>query len=78
MAVAEIEALTGYQFDSTELQSLSEINDLQRAELDKDDTKMNLYFNPVLYQSVKSNKMSTVQTIKHLCVFENSCCLFHF
>uniref|UniRef100_A0A0N5A8I1 NTR domain-containing protein n=1 Tax=Syphacia muris TaxID=451379 RepID=A0A0N5A8I1_9BILA len=47
MAVAEIDALTGYQFDNNELETLTEIYDLQRAELDKDFTKMSLYFNPL-------------------------------
>lgn len=47
MAVAEVNALTGYRFDGDEIGRLTDIVDLQRAELDKDDTKMNLYFNPV-------------------------------
>ncbi|VDM23426.1 unnamed protein product [Toxocara canis] len=47
MAVAEVNALTGYRFDGDEIGRLTEIADLQRAELDKEDTKMNLYFNPL-------------------------------
>lgn len=47
MAVAEVDALSGYRFDGDQLGSLMDIGDLQRAELDKDDTRMNLYFNPV-------------------------------
>uniref|UniRef100_A0A914RUK0 Alpha-macroglobulin receptor-binding domain-containing protein n=1 Tax=Parascaris equorum TaxID=6256 RepID=A0A914RUK0_PAREQ len=47
MAVAEVNALTGYRFDGDEIGRLTDIVDLQRAELDKDDTKMNLYFNPL-------------------------------
>ncbi|VDK50291.1 unnamed protein product [Anisakis simplex] len=47
MAVAEVSALTGYRFDGDEIGRLTDIADLQRAELDKEDTKMNLYFNPL-------------------------------
>lgn len=47
MAVAEINTLSGYKFDSDEINKLTSINDLQRVELDNDDTKMNVYFNPV-------------------------------
>ncbi|VDK54047.1 unnamed protein product, partial [Cylicostephanus goldi] len=46
MAVAEVEALTGYKFDEEEMGKLTGISDLQRVELDHDDTKMNIYFNP--------------------------------
>jgi hypothetical protein len=47
MAVAEIDSLSGYKFDSDEMNKLTSINDLQRVELDKDDTHMNIYFNPL-------------------------------
>ncbi|WKX89877.1 hypothetical protein Q1695_009039 [Nippostrongylus brasiliensis] len=47
MAVAEVEALTGFKFDEEEMGKLSGISDLQRVELDHDDTKMNIYFNPL-------------------------------
>jgi len=47
MAVAEVNALSGYRFDSEEMQKLTGISDLQRVELDNDDTKMNIYFNPL-------------------------------
>ncbi|VDM83187.1 unnamed protein product [Strongylus vulgaris] len=46
MAVAEVEALTGFKFDEEEMGKLTGISDLQRVELDHDDTKMNIYFNP--------------------------------
>ncbi|MFH4982814.1 hypothetical protein AB6A40_009523 [Gnathostoma spinigerum] len=52
MAVAEIDALTGYRFDSDELDKLTAVPTLQRAELDNDDTKMNLYFNPIGSQPI--------------------------
>jgi CD109 antigen len=45
MAVAEINTLSGYQFDNEEIDKLTNIEDLQRVELDKDDTRMNIYFN---------------------------------
>lgn len=47
MAVAEVNAISGYQFDSEEMRKLTDISDLKRVELDNDDTKMNIYFNPV-------------------------------
>ncbi|EPB70110.1 a-macroglobulin complement component [Ancylostoma ceylanicum] len=47
MAVAEVEALTGFKFDEEEMGKLTGISDLQRVELDHDDTKMNIYFNPL-------------------------------
>ncbi|KHJ92053.1 a-macroglobulin receptor [Oesophagostomum dentatum] len=47
MAVAEIEALTGFKYDAEEMGKLTGISDLQRVELDHDDTKMNIYFNPL-------------------------------
>lgn len=47
MAVAEINALSGYRFDNDELDKLTGISDLQRVELENDDTKANIYFNPV-------------------------------
>uniref|UniRef100_A0A914W004 Uncharacterized protein n=1 Tax=Plectus sambesii TaxID=2011161 RepID=A0A914W004_9BILA len=47
MAVAEIEALTGFRFDNEETNLLTNIRDLQRVELENDDTKANLYFNPI-------------------------------
>lgn len=50
MAVAEITALTGYRFDADEASRLTDIANLQRSELDNDDTKMNLYFNPVSHE----------------------------
>lgn len=47
MAVAEVNALSGFKFDNEEMEKLTGISDLQRVELDNDDTKMNIYFNPV-------------------------------
>uniref|UniRef100_A0AAF5RX59 TEP1-F n=1 Tax=Wuchereria bancrofti TaxID=6293 RepID=A0AAF5RX59_WUCBA len=47
MAVAEIDALSGFRFDGDQLNDLMDISDLQRAELDNEDTRMNLYFNPI-------------------------------
>ncbi|VDO48389.1 unnamed protein product [Onchocerca flexuosa] len=47
MAVAEVDALSGFRFDGDQLSGLMDIGDLQRAELDKEDTRMNLYFNPI-------------------------------
>ncbi|KAI6203725.1 hypothetical protein M3Y94_00589600 [Aphelenchoides besseyi] len=47
MAVAEIDAISGYRFDNEETEKLTGIPDLQRIELDKEDTKMNIYFNPI-------------------------------
>uniref|UniRef100_A0A915D6N5 Uncharacterized protein n=1 Tax=Ditylenchus dipsaci TaxID=166011 RepID=A0A915D6N5_9BILA len=47
MAVAEVNALSGYKFDNEELDKLTGISDLQRVELDNDDTKANIYFNPI-------------------------------
>ncbi|CAD5206260.1 unnamed protein product [Bursaphelenchus okinawaensis] len=47
MAVAEVEALSGYKFDNEEMSKLTSIKDLQRVELEKDDTRMNIYFNPI-------------------------------
>ncbi|KAI6223646.1 hypothetical protein M3Y99_01446300 [Aphelenchoides fujianensis] len=47
MAVAEVDAISGYRFDSEETDKLTDITDLQRVELDKDDTRMNIYFNPL-------------------------------
>jgi len=47
MALAEVSALSGYKFDADEMAKLTQISDLQRVELEKDDTKMNIYFNPL-------------------------------
>jgi hypothetical protein len=47
MAVAEINSLSGYKFDNDDIGKLTSIPDLQRVELDKDDTQMNIYFNPL-------------------------------
>ncbi|VBB29465.1 unnamed protein product, partial [Acanthocheilonema viteae] len=47
MAVAEVDALSGFRFDGDQLGNLMDIGDLQRAELDNEDTRMNLYFNPI-------------------------------
>ncbi|CAJ0956760.1 unnamed protein product, partial [Mesorhabditis belari] len=44
MALAEVQALTGYKFDEEEANLLTNIKDLQRIELDKDDTQVNIYF----------------------------------
>ncbi|CAJ0576094.1 unnamed protein product, partial [Mesorhabditis spiculigera] len=44
MALAEVQALTGYKFDEEEANLLTNIKDLQRVELDKDDTQVNIYF----------------------------------
>jgi hypothetical protein len=47
MAVAEVEALSGFRFDEEELRRLTGIADLQRVELERDESKANIYFNPV-------------------------------
>lgn len=47
MVLAEIDALSGYRFDAEQVHTLTSIEDLQRVEIEKDDTKMNVYFNPV-------------------------------
>ena len=47
MAVAEVDAISGYRFDNEEMTKLTSIKDLQRVELDRDDTHLNIYFNPV-------------------------------
>ena len=47
MAVAEIPTLSGYQYDEEELQTLTDVPGIQRKEFEQDDTKINLYFNPV-------------------------------
>lgn len=47
MAVAEVDTLSGYRFDNEETAKLTGVKDLQRVELEKDDTRMNIYFNPV-------------------------------
>lgn len=53
MAVAELDALSGFRFAGDQLDNLMDISDLQRAELDKEDTRMNLYFNPVFLTKFK-------------------------
>uniref|UniRef100_A0A7E4ZZW4 TEP1-F n=1 Tax=Panagrellus redivivus TaxID=6233 RepID=A0A7E4ZZW4_PANRE len=45
MAVAQVDTLSGYQFDNEDLDKLTGIDDLQRVELDREDTRMNIYFN---------------------------------
>uniref|UniRef100_A0A183BVF1 TEP1-F n=1 Tax=Globodera pallida TaxID=36090 RepID=A0A183BVF1_GLOPA len=47
MAVAEVDALSGYRFDEEDVRRLTGIADLQRVELDKEDSKLNIYFNPL-------------------------------
>lgn len=47
MALAEIPTLSGYRYDVEDLQSLTSIPEVQRTEYEKDDTKINVYFNPV-------------------------------
>ncbi|ULU14319.1 hypothetical protein L3Y34_016681 [Caenorhabditis briggsae] len=47
MALAEIDALSGYRFDAEQVHTLTGIEDLQRVEMEKEDTKMNVYFNPL-------------------------------
>lgn len=47
MAVAEVEALSGFRFDEEELHRLTGIADLQRVELERDESKANIYFNPL-------------------------------
>ena len=44
MAVLELEALSGYEFDTDEVDRLTDVPDLQRAELAKGDTQANVYF----------------------------------
>lgn len=69
MAVAEIEALTGYQFDGDEANKLTTIQDLQRVELEKDDTKLNLYFNPVLHLSRHTKVLNIFSWDRHPYVY---------
>ncbi|GMT28413.1 hypothetical protein PFISCL1PPCAC_19710 [Pristionchus fissidentatus] len=47
MAVAEIETLSGYKFDEEYQNEILSAKDVQRVEMEKDDTKMNIYFNPL-------------------------------
>ena len=47
MAVAALQALSGFKFDEEEMNLLTEKDGLQRVELEKDDTLMNVYFNAV-------------------------------
>uniref|UniRef100_A0A0K0G480 CD109 antigen (inferred by orthology to a human protein) n=1 Tax=Strongyloides venezuelensis TaxID=75913 RepID=A0A0K0G480_STRVS len=47
MAVAEINTLSGFKYDIDETNKLTEVDDLQRVDLDNDDTKINIYFNPL-------------------------------
>ena len=53
MALMEIDALSGYQFDADEINKLTEkhyvLPKIQRVELEKGDTKINLYFRSVNY-----------------------------
>lgn len=55
MAVAEVETLSGYKFDEDFNSQLTTIQDLQRVELENDDTKMNIYFNPVWFNYLYQN-----------------------
>lgn len=48
MAVVEAEALSGFTFDGEATRGLVALPDLQRAELAKGDTLVNLYFDKVL------------------------------
>ncbi|CEF64943.1 CD109 antigen [Strongyloides ratti] len=47
MAVAEINTLSGFKYDIDETNKLTDVDDLQRVDLDNDDTKVNIYFNPL-------------------------------
>ena len=47
MALAEVDALSGYTFDADEMAKLTQITGLQRVELERGDTKLNIYFNPL-------------------------------
>ena len=47
MVVAALQALSGFKFDEEEMNLLTEKDGLQRVELEKDDTLMNVYFNAV-------------------------------
>ena len=47
MALAEIPTLSGYRYDVEDLGSLTNVAEIQRTEYEKDDTKINVYFNPV-------------------------------
>ena len=51
MALMEIDALSGYQFDADEINKLTKkhLPKIQRVELEKGDTKINLYFRSVNY-----------------------------
>lgn len=64
MAVAEVNALSGYQFDSDEMNKLIG-TDLKRVELENDDTKMNIYFNPVNIFKINLNFLDW----RHTCLF---------
>ncbi|GMS92544.1 hypothetical protein PENTCL1PPCAC_14719, partial [Pristionchus entomophagus] len=47
MAVAEIDALSGFLFDEENQSEMLSTKDVQRVEMEKDDTKINIYFNPL-------------------------------
>ncbi|CAB3408447.1 unnamed protein product [Caenorhabditis bovis] len=47
MVLAEVETLSGYRFDADQKERLTSIEDLQRVEFENEDTKMNVYFNPL-------------------------------
>lgn len=43
----QIETLSGYKFDEEYQNEILSAKDVQRVEMENDDTKMNIYFNPV-------------------------------
>lgn len=47
MAVLEVNALSGYEIDTEKLDTLIEVEQVQRVEIDKGDTKANIYFKEV-------------------------------
>ncbi len=48
MALMQIDALSGHQFDGEELEKLTDLEDFQKVDLDKGDTTANIYLNKVL------------------------------
>lgn len=68
MALAEIDALSGYRFDAEQVHTLTSIEDLQRVEMEKDDTKMNVYFNPVTEHASRflSNYFSSSVAVRYV------------
>lgn len=68
MALAEVPTLSGYRYDVEDLQSLTSISEIQRTEYEKDDTKINIYFNPVGLVTKKKRKISFQLGEKPVCL----------